>query len=98
MTVYTLGVWTVRPGEAEAFEAGWKELARRTKRDFPAATAVLLRDRDDPHRYISFGPWESDEEVARWRDSAAFRETVGAVRAVLEGFEPHTMDPAVVVD
>jgi heme-degrading monooxygenase HmoA len=95
--VYTLGIWTVRPGRGADFEDGWRRLAERTRADHPDASAVLLRDRDRPDTYISFGPWESVEHVAAWRASPAFLESVADLRQVVAGFEPHTMDPVVVV-
>jgi heme-degrading monooxygenase HmoA len=98
MSVYTLGIWTVREGREQDFQAGWKELARRTREDFPQATAVLLRDREVPNRFISVGPWESLEQIGAWRASAAFTDTVGALRALLDDFSAHTMDPVVVLE
>jgi heme-degrading monooxygenase HmoA len=98
MSVYTLGIWTVRHGHEDEFQAGWQELARRTREDFPEATALLLRDRESPNRFISIGPWKSLEQIATWRGSAAFTESVGVLRALADGFEPHTLDPVVVVE
>ena len=43
------------------------------------------------------GPWESAARIAEWRSSLAFTESVEALRAHLESFEPHTMDVAVAV-
>jgi heme-degrading monooxygenase HmoA len=97
VSVYTLGIWTVRPGSEDDFEVGWRRLAERTQADHPEATAVLLRDREHPGTYISFGPWDSLEQIAEWRGSPAFQESVTAIRELLENFEPHTMDPVVVV-
>jgi hypothetical protein len=39
--------------------------------------ATLLRDREQPHRFISFGPWDSLEQIAQWRSSVTFKEGVG---------------------
>ena len=98
MAVYTLGIWTVRPGREEEFIAAWKDLAVRTKSDFPEATAVLLRDRDQANRFISSGPWESLDQVRAWRSSAAFRDSIARIQELLESFEPHTMDPVVTIE
>ena len=43
------------------------------------------------------GPWESAARIVEWRSSLAFTESVEALRAHLESFEPHTMDVAVAV-
>ena len=98
MAVYTLGVWTVRPGAEDDFVAAWRAMATHTATDFPSATAMLLRDRDQPNLFISYGPWQSLAEIESWRGSATFRDGVTRIRASLETFEPHTMDPVVTVD
>lgn len=98
MTVYTLGVWRVRPGHEDAFVAAWRGLADRTKADFPAASAVLLRDRQVPGMFISSGPWESEKQVSQWRASPAFIESLTELREHLESFEPHSMDLALRID
>ena len=97
MAVYTLGVWTVRPGAEDDFVAAWRDMAAGTVTDFPAATAMLLRDRDRPNLFISYGPWQSLAEIESWRGSAVFRDGVARMRPTLENFEPHTMDPVVTV-
>jgi heme-degrading monooxygenase HmoA len=94
MTVYTLGIWTVKPGREEDFVRAWQELADRTKADFPDETATLLRDRDRPRQFVSFGPWASIEEIEQWRDSGTFKQGVAKLRELLEEFAPRTMDLA----
>ncbi|HEX6445889.1 MAG TPA: antibiotic biosynthesis monooxygenase family protein [Streptosporangiales bacterium] len=97
MAVYTLGVWTVKPGHEDEFVSAWTEMGNATMQAFPGATGTLLRDRDVPGRFISFGPWESMEQVEQWRGSPAFRDGVARIRATLDGFEPHTMDEVLTV-
>jgi heme-degrading monooxygenase HmoA len=89
-----MGEWVVKPGREDEFVAAWREMAEWTASEFaPATTAVLVRDRDDRSRFVSFGPWESDEQVASWRESAGFASRVGRIRDLLERFEPRTLDP-----
>jgi heme-degrading monooxygenase HmoA len=97
MAVYTLGVWTAKPGREEEFIEAWRAMATATAADFPGASAMLLRDRDDPSKFISSGPWESLEQIETWRGSATFRDGVTKIREVVDGFEPHSMDPVAVV-
>lgn len=97
MSVYTVGLWRVKPGQEESFVAAWSDMAARTADDFPGAQAVLLRDRDTPGLFLSSGPWKSLEEIETWRGSATFQEGVATIRQCLESFEPHTMDPVVTV-
>lgn len=91
--VWTHGVWTVKDGREEEFVAAWTEMARRGLAELNVvAPPTLLRDRDRPNVFISFGPWPSIDEVDRFRSSAAFRESVGLMRELLESFEPQTLD------
>ncbi len=98
MSVYTLATWRTKPGHEDDFVAAWQGLADRTKAAFPHASAVLLRDRDDPSLFVSFGPWDSPEEVAEWRSSSAFVDSVAELREHLDGMEPHTLDVRLVID
>jgi quinol monooxygenase YgiN len=81
------------PGIEDEFVKAWRDLATRTKGDFPNATATLLRDRDDPTLFISFGPWESIEQIERRRASETFQTGVGKIRPLLSEFTAHTLDP-----
>ncbi|WP_231510980.1 MULTISPECIES: antibiotic biosynthesis monooxygenase family protein [unclassified Arthrobacter] len=94
MSVYTLGIWLVKPGRENDFVQAWRDLARKTQEDFPGAKAVLMHDRDVPNRFISTGPWESLEQVEIWRASDAFTQGYEAMRGLLEHFQPHTLDEA----
>ena len=94
MAVYTLGIWTVRPGHEDEFVQAWQEFAAATATDHPGARATLLQDRDVPNRFISSGPWESLEQIAAWRASATFADGLARIRGSLEGFEAHTLDEA----
>ena len=90
--IYTLGIWTVRPGSEDDFVRAWEDMGRETKKQFPTASGTLLRDHAQPNRFVSFGPWESLEQVVAWRESSAFTEGLAKIREVLDGFEPNTMD------
>lgn len=91
--LYTSGTWIVRAGREEEFVAAWSDLASWTTAEIaPGQRAMLLRDRDDPSHFVSFGPWDSDEDIARWRASEGFVSRVGRIRELLDRFEAHTLD------
>jgi heme-degrading monooxygenase HmoA len=98
MAVYTLGIWRVKTGSENEFIRAWRDLAIKTKEDFPDEVATLLQDRDDPSTFISFGPWESQVQIDQWRRSDTFKEGVSEIRSLLEEFTPHTMDVAVSIE
>ncbi len=97
MAVYTLGIWTVKAGHEPEFVEAWRDMAQQTAAEFPAPSAMLLQDHDRSNVFISYGPWQSLEDIASWRGSAMFQQGVARMRAVLEGFEPHTMDAVVTI-
>jgi heme-degrading monooxygenase HmoA len=90
--VYTVGIWTVKAGREAEFVAAWQAMGEATLVEFPDAHGTLLHDQEKPGRFISFGPWESLDQIQAWRGSAAFREGVAAIGELLEGFEPGTYE------
>jgi quinol monooxygenase YgiN len=96
---YTLGIWKVKPGNEENFLSQWKAFAIWTSQNQPeAGTGCLLRDLDDPQKFISFGPWRDSAAIDRWRSTPEFRAFVGRVKALCEGFEPHSMEVVAIVN
>lgn len=94
VSVYTLGIWLVHPGRENDFVQAWRDLARKTRDDFPHAKAVLMHDRDVQNRFISTGPWESLEQIEQWRASETFQQSMSGLHEMLEHFEARTLDEA----
>jgi quinol monooxygenase YgiN len=91
--VWTHGTWTVRPGREDDFVRSWREMARRATTELEvAARPTLLRDRERPNVFVSFGPWPSIDDVQRFRSSPTFRESVAGMEDLLESFEARTLD------
>jgi heme-degrading monooxygenase HmoA len=91
--VWTHGTWTVKPGREDEFVAAWTALARDGSSELaPPEPPTLLRDREEPNVFVSFGPWATDADVERFRSSAAFRKAQETMRDLLDGFEPRTFD------
>jgi heme-degrading monooxygenase HmoA len=89
---YTHTSWVVKEGRESEFVERWSEWADWTRRQGLASHALLLRDVDDPKRFVSFGPWESMQAVSGWRAQAGYQERVARLREVVELFEPRTLD------
>jgi heme-degrading monooxygenase HmoA len=92
MTVYTLGVWLVKEGREDEFIRAWDDLAEWTVENGHESHGTLVRDREVPLRFVSFGPWPSAEAAERWRDSSGFRERFAHMEALVDRFEPQTLD------
>jgi hypothetical protein len=63
--VWTHSRWTVVSGKEDDFVRAWRDMATWTRSQFPTATGTLLRDRDQPNVFFSFGSWPNLETVAR---------------------------------
>jgi hypothetical protein len=87
--IWTHGVWTVKAGREDEFVSTWRELVP-IGAEIGSGTPVLLRDREQPSVFRSFGPWADLDEIDRFR--AAIRPHLGAMDDLLEGFEAFTLD------
>lgn len=94
-TPYTLGDWMVHEGRELDFVDAWREFATWTLTvvDGPG-WAKLLRDADEPRRFISFGPWADEAAIAGWRGDPGFHSRVARIQPLVEVFTPHTMEVA----
>lgn len=89
---YSHTTWIVKPGEEDEFVRRWIEFADWSAAEGLTARAKLLRDIDEPSRFISFGPWETLAAIGRWRTLPGFPEHVGRLSEALDGFEPRTFE------
>jgi heme-degrading monooxygenase HmoA len=93
-THYTHTAWSVKPDLEDEFVRRRSEWARWSHREGLDAPALLLRDVDNPHTFISFGPWQSVAAVKNWRALAGYHERVARLREVVDRFEPRTLEVA----
>ena len=97
MSVFTLSIWIVKKGHEDEFAARWREMAGWTMEEAAQSGSVkqpgtLLRDRDVPNRFISFGLWDTMTAVQTWRANPGFGQHVAKLRSLLEDFSPSTLD------
>jgi quinol monooxygenase YgiN len=90
-SVWTHGTWVVKPGSEDAFVDAWSRLAKAGPA-FESEPPVLLRDRERPNIFKTFGAWPSIEAVDAFRSSDLFRDSVAGLQPLLESFEPMTLD------
>ncbi len=64
--------------------------ARRSAEGVPGSeTFLLIQDRADAHRFISFGTWADWAAVDTWRESEAFAGAMRACRELCDDFRPN---------
>jgi heme-degrading monooxygenase HmoA len=86
--IYTTGSWRPNAGSEEAFVEAWAQFAGWASSMAGAGTLRLVRDLHEPGRFVSFGGWESIEQVRAWKSSPEFRERMAQVLQHVDQFEP----------
>jgi heme-degrading monooxygenase HmoA len=93
--VYTAGVWIVKKGHEDDFAHRWQETADETSIQFPGITFRLLRDVENPRRFVSVGgAWRNAEQIAAARSLPAFQEAMSDIETIVESFEISTFELA----
>src|SRR5262245_40041967 len=89
---YTSGAWVVKQGEEDAFVQDWTEFVTWASAMDGSGMFRLVRDLDQPNRYLSFAPWETSDAADAWRQLPEFPERLGRVRRHCEDFTPSTYE------
>ena len=89
---YSSGRWTVKPGEEDAFVKEWTAFVTWASSMPGSGTFRLVRELDQPSRYMSFAPWESLEAQRAWGEQPEFSERIMRVRSHCEDFQPSTQE------
>jgi heme-degrading monooxygenase HmoA len=87
---YTNGIWHVKPGHEDDFIAAWKDFVSWGAEQPGSQTFRLVRDLEDPARFMSFAPWDSFETQRAWKETGEFPTRMRRVREHVERFEPST--------
>jgi heme-degrading monooxygenase HmoA len=87
-TIYTSGTWTPSPGGEAAFVAAWEQFAAWASAMPGAGRLHLTRDLGEPGRFVSFGEWETIEQVRGWKASTEFKERMARVLQHVDEFRP----------
>ncbi len=91
--MYTSGIWIVKKGREDDFARRWQEGADGVSLDFPGVTLRLMRDRENPQRFVSLGDgWRNAEQVEAARSSPAFQDSMASIWRLLESGEISTLD------
>lgn len=94
--ICTCGTWLVKAGREEDFVRRWEESASNLSLEFPDVTFRLLRDHDNPRRFVSMGEgWRNLEQVEASRSLPGFQDAMASIWRLLESGELATLDLAV---
>ena len=89
----TCGIWVAKAGREDDFARRWQESADSVSLDFPDVTFRLLRDRENPRRFVSFGEgWRTPDQIETARSSPSFQDSMASIWRVLDSGEISTLD------
>ena len=91
--ICTAGIWVVKEGREDDFARRWEESSSNLSREFPDVTFRLLRDREDPRRFISLGEgWRNAEQIAMSRSLPSVQDAMSSIWNVLESGDLFTLE------
>jgi heme-degrading monooxygenase HmoA len=90
--IYTSAVWLVKPGEEEDFVTAWKAFVALGVEIPGSGIFRLVRDSEQPARFMSFAPWESVDAQRAWRQHPEFEERIDRARSHCEDFQSTTYE------
>jgi len=90
--IYTTWSWKPDPESEEAFVEAWKAFAGWASSRAGAGTLRLVRDLHEPGRFVSFGTWDSIDDVRSWKQSSEFKERMAQVLRHVDVFQPAELE------
>ena len=91
--MYTFGVWIAKEGREAEFARRWQESADSVALNVPDVKFMLLRDRENPRRFISLGEgWRNSEQIEAARTTPEFQDAMASIWRVLESGDLATLD------
>jgi heme-degrading monooxygenase HmoA len=94
-SLYSASVWQVKPGLEDTFIAEWTAATKESMGVDGAVEAILLQDKQNPHRMISISPWESMESLGQMRQTPGFRPWIARARELCVDYHASAFDVAV---
>jgi len=89
--------WRTKPGDEDAFVAAWVDLVGWSKGQFFGRGAVLLRQREDPTRFLAIGTFPNDEVLGTWRQIPGMVERFEELTRLAASHEMRNYDQVVEV-
>jgi quinol monooxygenase YgiN len=96
--ICTSGIWVVKEGRESDFVRRWEEMVSNLSLEFPGVTFRLLRDHDEPQRFVSLGEgWRNIEQVEAARNLPTFQDAMASMWRLLDSGDISTLELAVEV-
>jgi quinol monooxygenase YgiN len=83
----------VKRGREDDFARRWEESAGSLSLEFPGVTFRLLRDHENPQRFVSLGEgWRNADQIDAARSTPEFQDAMASIWRMLDSGEIATLD------
>lgn len=91
--ISTSAIWMVKKGREDDFARRWEESASALSLEFPGVTFRLLRDHENPRRFVSLGEgWRNHEQIEAARSLPAFQDAMTSLWRLLDSGDTSTLE------
>jgi len=82
---YSSANWLVKEGSEEDFVSRWNAFVEWSLENAPGLeSGILVRDSDNPSRFLSLGAWDTAEAMQAWRQMPEFQELFEGCRELCD--------------
>lgn len=86
--MYTSGVWNVKEGREDEFVRRWEAGAQAASLTYPGVKLMLLRDAENPRRFLSLAEgWRHREQIEAMRSTPEFQDSMASLWRLLDSGE-----------
>ena len=96
--IFASGTWKTNPDSEAAFVQAWTEFATWASTKPGVGALHLLRNLNEPGRFMSFSDWESTDDLESWKSAADFRERLAHVLQHVAEFNATELEAAATVE
>ena len=89
---YSVGMWTTKSGQSDAFVKNWKDMANYvTQNSKGGIDFTLTQDADQSNMFVSFGRLESSDIFKIWLESPEFESYMNKIKPLCDDVKIRTM-------
>lgn len=92
--MYSLGIWTVRPGKTEEFIEAWQTIVEWLVENHPdgwRGEASLLQDLGSSNKFVSFSWSTMPEKTEELLAGIEYQSFLAGIQELCEEIQPHRM-------
>ena len=89
---YSVGIWTTKSGQSDAFLKIWKETTDyNAQNNKGGIDFTLVQDVDQPNVFVSISRWESSDVFKKWIESPEFESYLNKIKPLCDDIKVRTL-------